>query len=147
MILKLEQKTTQKDIEITITYPQKNKKIERLISLIKSVDMQIECYTDDSTKIINVSDIYFIESVDGKTIVCCENDKYIVKSRLYQIYEKIIDKGFIQISKYCIININKLDKFKPIDNYRLEAVLSNKTHLCVTRKYIAGIKKILRESE
>ena len=75
MILKLEQKTTQKDIEITITYPQKNNIIKRLISLIKSVDMQIECHTDDSTKIINVSDIYFIESVDGKTIVCCEKDK------------------------------------------------------------------------
>ncbi|MCL2067541.1 MAG: LytTR family transcriptional regulator DNA-binding domain-containing protein [Treponema sp.] len=147
MILKLEQRVSQKDIEITITYPQKNRVIERLVSIIKSVDMQIECYLDDSVKNINVSDIYYIESLDEKTIVCCEKEKYITKYRLYQIYEKLKSKGFIQISKYCIINVNKLDKFRPMSNSRLEAVLSNKIYLCVTRKYVAGIKQFLRESE
>jgi DNA-binding LytR/AlgR family response regulator len=107
--------------------------------------MQIECYSDDLVKLINVSDIYYIESVDGKTIVCCEKENYIVKSRLYQIYEKLKISGFIQISKYCVLNINKLDNFKPLDNNRLEAVLSNGAHLCITRKYISGIKQILRE--
>jgi len=145
MILKLEQNTSQKDIEILITYPAKNKIVERLISLVKSVDTQIECYSDDSVKFVNVADIYYIESVDGKTVVCCEKENYLVKNRLYQIYEKLKDNGFIQISKYCILNINKLDKFRPLDNNRLEAVLSNGAFLCITRKYISGIKQILQE--
>jgi DNA-binding LytR/AlgR family response regulator len=113
--------------------------------LIKSVDAQIECYSDDIVKIVNVFDIYYIESIDGKTIVSCEKEKYLVKSRLYQIYEKLKDSGFIQISKYCVLNINKLDKFRPLDNNRLEAVLSNGVYLCITRKYISGIKQILQE--
>ncbi len=145
MVLRLEQNTTQNDIEIIIKYPVKNKTVERIVSLIKSVDTQIECYSDDIVKLVNVSDIYYIESVDGKTVVCCEKEKYIVKSRLYQIYEKLRDNGFIQISKYCVLNINKLDKFKPLDNNRLEAVLSNGVFLCITRKYIPGIKQILKE--
>ena len=145
MILKIEQNQAQEDIEVLITYPVKNKTVERIVSLIKSVDTQIECYSDDIVKLINVSDIYYIESVDGKTIVCCEKENYLVKSRLYQIYEKIKDNGFIQISKYCVLNINKLDKFRPLDNNRLEAVLTNGVYLCVTRKYISGIKRILRE--
>jgi DNA-binding LytR/AlgR family response regulator len=145
MILKIEQNPAQEDIEVLITCPVKNKIVERIASFIKSVDTQIECYSDDIVKLVNVSDIYYIESVDGKTIVCCEKEKYIVKSRLYQIYEKLRDNGFIQISKYCVLNINKLDKFKPLDNNRLEAVLSNGVYLCITRKYISGIKQILKE--
>jgi DNA-binding LytR/AlgR family response regulator len=145
MIINIEQDVLQKDIEISIKYPVKNKIIERILSFIKSVDTQIECYSDDIVKLVNVSDIYYIESVDGKTIVCCEKENYLVKNRLYQIYEKLRDNGFIQISKYCILNINKLDKFKPLDNNRLEAVLSNGVYLCITRKYISGIKQILRE--
>jgi DNA-binding LytR/AlgR family response regulator len=145
MILKIEQNPAQEDIEVLITCPVKNKIVERIASFIKSVDTQIECYSDDIVKLVNVSDIYYIESVDGKTVVCCEKEKYIVKSRLYQIYEKLRDNGFIQISKYCVLNINKLDKFKPLDNNRLEAVLSNGVYLCITRKYISGIKQILKE--
>jgi len=145
MIINLEQDDLQKDIKVSITYPVKNKIVERIVSLLKSVDAQIECYSDDVVKPVNVSDIFYIESVDGKTVVCCEKEKYIVKSRLYQIYEKLRDNGFIQISKYCVLNINKLEKFKPLDNYRLEAVLTNGVYLCITRKYISGIKQILQE--
>jgi DNA-binding LytR/AlgR family response regulator len=147
MILKIEINPAQRDIEVLITCPVKNKTVERIISLVKSVNTQIECYSDDSIKLVNVSDIYYIESIDGKTIVCCEKEKYLVKNRLYQIYEKVKNNGFIQISKYCILNINKLDKFKPLDNNRLEAVLSNGVYLCITRKYIAGIKQILRRDD
>jgi DNA-binding LytR/AlgR family response regulator len=145
MILKLEQNTSQKDIEILITYPVKNKIVENLISLVKSVDTQIECYSDDGVKRVNVADIYYIESVDGKTVVCCEKENYIVKNRLYQIYEKLKDNGFIQISKYCVLNINKLDKFSALDNNRLKAILYNGAYLCITRKYIPGIKQVLQE--
>jgi DNA-binding LytR/AlgR family response regulator len=145
MIINLEQDDLQKDIKVSITYPVKNKIVERIVSFLKTVDTQIDCYQDDVVKPVNVSDIFYIESVDGKTVVCCEKEKYIVKSRLYQIYEKLRDNGFIQISKYCVLNINKLEKFKPLDNYRLEAVLSNGVYLCITRKYISGIKQILKE--
>jgi len=67
MIINLEQNSLKKDIEILIIYPIKNKIVERIISSIKSVDMQIECYSGDSVKMVNISDIYYIESVDGKT--------------------------------------------------------------------------------
>jgi DNA-binding LytR/AlgR family response regulator len=145
MIINLKQNALQKDIEISITYPVMNKTVERIVSLIKAVDTQIECYSDGDMKLVSASDIYYIESVDGKTVVCCEKECYLVKSRLYQKKKKLKDNGFIQISKYCILNINKLDKFSPLDNNRLEAILSNEARLCITRKYISGIKQILQE--
>jgi DNA-binding LytR/AlgR family response regulator len=147
MIIKLENNPEQRDIEVVITYPQKNKTVDRIVSLIKSVDTQIECYLDDSVKHVNASDIYYIESIDRKTIASCEKENYTVKSRLYQIHEKLNGNGFVQISKYCILNINKLEKITPLVNSHMEAVLSNGKCLYVTRKYLAGIKQKLQENE
>jgi DNA-binding LytR/AlgR family response regulator len=146
MILKLEQDSTQKDIEVIIKYPQKNKIVEQIASLVKSFNTQIPCYSDDATKFVNASDIYFIESVDKKTVVCCENENYQVKDRLYQIYEKLKNFGFIRINKYCILNIDKLDNIKTLANSHLEAVLTNGKCLYVTRNYLANIKQILLEN-
>jgi DNA-binding LytR/AlgR family response regulator len=147
MLLKLEQNAAQKDIVISISYPVKNKTVERIVSLIKSLDQQIECYADDSIKRVSVSDIYYIESIDKKTVVFGEKENYQNRKRLYQIYEELADNGFVQISKYCILNINKLEKITPLLNSHMEAVLSNGKCLYVTRKYLAGIKQKLKENE
>jgi DNA-binding LytR/AlgR family response regulator len=147
MLLKTEQNAALRDIEVAITYPVHNKTVERILTLLKSVDTQIECFTEDRVKLVNVSDICYVESVDRKTIVCCGNEYYQVKSRLYQIYEKLKSYGFVQISKYCIINSNKLVEVKPLVNSHLEAVLTNGMCLYVTRKYLAGLRRILQENE
>ena len=147
MILKLEQNETKKDIEILISYPEKNKTVDRIVSLVKSAGIRIECFSENGVKMVNVADIYYVESIDKKTIVSCGNDSFFVKNRLYQIYEKLKNSGFIQISKYCILNINKLEEIKPLSNSRLEAVLSNGKYLYVTRKYLAEIKKVLQEEK
>lgn len=146
MILNMEQNLNKTDIEINIIYPEKNKTVETIVSFLNSIDEKIDCYLEGRLKKINICDIYHIESIDKIAVVFCEKDKYKTKYRLYQLYEKIIDKGFIQISKYCIININKLDSIRPLFNSRLEVTLTNGTRLYVNRKYIDGIEKKLMEN-
>jgi len=147
MVIKLKHDIAKKDIEITIEYPIWDKTVDRIISLVKSADSQIECYFDDSTKLVNISEIYYIESIDKKTIVFDEKHGYYNKNRLYQLCKKLVNKGFVQISKYCIININKLEKIKPLPNSHLEAVLINGKCLYVTRKYLENIRLLLREEK
>jgi len=147
MVLKLEQHTAQKDIEVLVTYPARNKTVERIVTLLKTVNAQIECFFEDDVKFINVSDIYYIESAEKTAVVFSEKQSYKTKFRLYQLNEKLKGKGFIQISKYCILNIGKLERIKPLFNSRMEAILSNGSRLDVTRKYLSGIKQILQENE
>ena len=146
MDIKFVQCETHDEVEIIIKYPiKKDKTVKRITSLINSIDIQIPCVINDDTKIINASEIYYIESVDDKTIVHCEKDNYIVKKRLYQIYETLKNAGFLQINKYCILNFRMLLKIKPLGKSHLEAVLKNENHLIVTRKYLTEIKQRLRE--
>jgi DNA-binding LytR/AlgR family response regulator len=147
MILKLEQDAAQNDIEIVIKYRTKDKTIEDIVSFFKTFDTQIECYSKKSIKKVNVSDIYYIESKNKMAVVFCEKESYQVNFRLYQLYDKLSDKGFIQVSKYCILNINKLDKFKPLLNSRMEAILTNGACIYINRNYLANIKRKFQNDE
>jgi DNA-binding LytR/AlgR family response regulator len=146
MILNLEHRRSHKDIEVSVIYPKKNKTVERLISFINSLSIKIEGYAEDSIKQINVPDIYYIESEDKIAVIYCEKEYYRTKYRLYQISEKLDGFGFVQISKYCLININKLDKIIPLSNRRMEAILKNGKRVFITRKYLYDIKKVLQEN-
>ena len=147
MVIKIEQDMTKKDIEISIKYPALNRTVERIVSFLESADTQIECYLDKSIKLINASEIYYIESIDKKTVVFSEKESYSNKNPLYLLYEKLKNKGFVQISKYCIININKLEKITTLANSHLEAVLINGKCLYVTRKYLDNIRMLLQEDK
>ncbi len=141
MVLKLEKDAAQNDIEIAIKYPEENKTIDDIVSFLKTYDTQIECYSKKGIKKVNASDIYYIESNDKTAAVFCEKESYQANFRLYQLYEKLSDKGFVQVSKYCILNINKLDRFKPLLNSRMEVILTNGARIYINRNYLADIKR------
>ena len=147
MILKLEQDEAQKNIEIIIKYPVENKTIDDIVSFLKTFDTQIECYSKDNIKRINVSDIYYVESKDKLAVIFCDKESYKTNYRLFQLNDKLSDKGFVQISKYCILNINKVDKFKPLLNSRMEAILTNGACIYINRKYLANIKRKFQDDK
>lgn len=145
MIVKLEQDLSRKDIEIQIKYAAMNKEVERITAVLQSIDTRIKCRQDDSDKLINISDIYYFESVDKRTFVYCEQSVYRTESRLYQLAKDLAHLGFVQINKACILNINVLDSIKSLLNSRMEATLINGERLYITRKYLDNIKQALQE--
>jgi len=146
MLLKTEQDPNKTDIEVNIIYPEKNKTVDSIISFLNTIDKKIECHSKDGVKQVNISDIFYIESIDKIAVVFCEKENYRTKYRLYQIYEELIDKGFVQISKFCLININKLEKMKPLLNNRMEALLTNGKRLYINRNYRTAVKNKLQEN-
>ncbi len=145
MIVKLEENLTLKDLEVIIKYAKMNQTVQRIVSLVKSVDQTVKCNLEGREYWVKTSDIYYIESVDKRTFVYCEKSVYRTEFRLYQLMEELTTYDFVQISKSCIININVLESICPLLNSRMEATLSNGEHINVTRKYVAAIKDKLQE--
>ncbi len=144
MIVKLEQNQAQKELEVLIKYAYMNETVQKLQTLIKSVDKTIKCSLENSIVWVNASDIYYIEVVDGRTFVYCENTVYDSDLRLYQLSKELSDFGFVQVSKSCILNIHVLDCIRPLINSRLEATLCNGERVYVTRKYVSAIHSKLQ---
>lgn len=144
MIVKLEKDLSRKDIEVLIKYASMNQDVERITMLLQSADKRIKCSMDGSDKLVNASDIYYIESVDKRTFVYCEKSVYRTESRLYELAEDLAHLEFVQISKSCVLNLNVLDSIKPLLNSRMEVTLKNGERLYITRKYLNNIKQTLQ---
>lgn len=147
MKIKTERDLSCEDIEITIKYSQKDKRLTRIIDYLQSYDSQIKCSVDDTEQMINISDVYYIESVDKKTFVYLEKEVYHIDLRLYQLKEKLQNFGFVRISKSCLLNINVMKNIRPLFNSRMEATLNNGEKVYVSRKYLDEVKKALRNEE
>ncbi len=106
------------------------------------VDFSYDCLMDTDL-MINILDIYYIESVDKKTFVYLENAVYRTDFRLYQLKDKLRAYGFVQISKSCILNINTLESIRPLFNSRMEATLKNGEKVNINRNYLNGVKNAL----
>lgn len=144
MIIKIEQDLSCADIEVIIKYGKEKENVQRIVKLLESVDKQIKCDKDGAERMVNASDIYYIESVDKQTFVYLEKGVYRTDFRLYQLMEQLKKYGFIQISKSCILNIHYMDSIKPISNSRMEATLKNSERVYINRKYLGEVKKALR---
>lgn len=147
MKIKTEQDLSCNEIEVIVKYPAKNRQVNRIINFLKSFDMQIRCDIDNEERMINILDIYYIESVDKKTYVYLEKTVYHTDFRLYQLNDKLRESGFVQVSKSCVLNINVLESIKPLFNSRMEATLKNGEKVNINRKYLNGVKEALRGEE
>lgn len=143
MKIKEEQNLSCNETEVIIKYSQKDKQVHRIIDFLQSFDMQIKCTGDNAERMINILDIYYIESVDKKTFVYLENAVYRTDFRLYQLKSRLQTYGFVQISKSCILNINVLDSIRPLFNSRMEAALKNGEKVNINRSYLNDVKKAL----
>ena len=147
MKIKTEQDLSCGEIEITIKYPQKDRQVDRIIEFLHSFNMQIKCDIDHMEQMVDVQDIYYIESVDKKTFVYLERTVCHTDFRLYQLMDQLREYGFVQISKSCILNINALESIKPLFNSRMEATLKNGEKVYINRNYLNGVKKALKGEE
>ena len=82
-----------------------------------------------------------LKSVDEKTFIYCENDVYESRMKLFEFEEALINSSFVRISKSCILNIDFIEKVKPMLNGKYEVLLINGEKLIINRHYVPDFKK------
>ena len=132
------------ETEIIINCAHMDVRIQRLIALIRQHSFSLTAYQEEKEFQLPLEQIYFIDSVDGKTFLYLEKEVYFCRNTLAVLEEKLVHTSFIRISKNCIINTNFLKSVRPMYNHRLEASLENGETLIVTRNYIEALKNKLR---
>lgn len=86
--------------------------------------------------------IYFIVEEDSVYGVL-GTTKLIIRMKLYEIEEFLQGKDFIRVSKYCLVNIGKIDYIKPAINSKLDLLMKNGEQLEVNRGYYKSFKEAL----
>ena len=131
------------DLSIQIKAPRISKEIEKMISVMRMINMQFAVKRDDETYLLDIDKILYIEAVERNTFVYTEDASYESDLRLYEIEQQLLEQNFIRISKQCIINLRKVKCLKAEINRKIRITLVNNEQIIVSRKYADELRKRL----
>ncbi len=119
-------------------------KITKLLDLIvKGEEIHIVGNNEFGQKSVESRNFYYFIVEDEDVYGVLNNTRLLIKIKLYELEELLKNKDFIRISKYCLVNIGKIDYIKPALNSKLDLLLKNSEHLEVNRSYLKDFKKAL----
>lgn len=127
---------------IDIFCHEKNKeRMEEMAREFSEGSQRITCKKNDKTYRIRLDEVFYIETVDERLFIYCENEVYENNMRLYEAEELCKDTLFFKASKSMLINIKKIKNMKPSISGRFEITMVNGEKLLVSRRYVADLKQ------
>ena len=131
------------DTEVIIRAPHLNNDIERMVAMMRMIDMQIAVRKDNETYLLETEKILYIEAVDRKTFVYTNSENYESELKLYEIEQELIERDFLRISKNSIVNLRKIKSLKTDVNLKIRITLQNGEQIVVSRMYSDELRKKL----
>lgn len=136
----------QEDMEetvVTIRCSKKNVSIEKLIAALKMMDRQMVVFQDENRLSLDLEEIFYIESVDGKCFVYTAEAVYKARQRLYVLEAQLEPYRFVRIHKSAIVNLKYIQAIRTYVNRRLLLTMQNGEQLIASRQYAERIKELL----
>ena len=131
------------DIEVIIRAPHLNNDIERMVALMRMIDMQIAVRKDNETFLLDTDKILYVEAVERKTFVYTNTDTYESELKLYELEQELIERDFLRISKQSIVNLRKIKSLKTDVNRKIRITLQNGEQIVVSRMYSDELRRKL----
>ena len=131
---------SQSEIEVEVRYAKMDSTVHGLIKRIEHFGRSIYGTDNGRQYKIQVGDIYYIESVDKKTFIYTKEAVFRSELRLYQLFEILKETDFVQVSKFCIVNMDVMESIRTLPGSRMESTLINGEKINVSRTYLSEIK-------
>ena len=131
------------DTEVIIRAPHLNNDIERIVAMMRMIDMQIAVRKDNETFLLDTDKILYVEAVDRKTFVYTNADTYESELKLYELEQELVERDFLRISKQIIVNLRKIKSLKADVNRKIRVTLQNGEQIVVSRMYSDELRRKL----
>lgn len=131
------------DIEVAVACPRIDERVQRIVSALGAFDRVLTGERDGATYRLDVDDICYAETVDGRTFLYTANAEYQAPLRLYELEEKLEGTEFVRASKQMLVNFDHVASIRPALNARLQLMLDNGEAVIVSRQYAPAIKRKL----
>ena len=131
------------DTEVIIRAPHLNNDIERIVAMMRMIDMQIAVRKEGETYLLETDKILYIEAVDRKTFVYTASESYESELKLYELEQDLVARDFLRISKQSIVNLRKIKSLKADVNRKIRITLQNGEQIVVSRMYSDELRRKL----
>ena len=131
------------DTEVVIRANKLDSDVERLVAMMRMVNMQIGVRKNDETYLLDVEKIMYIEAVDRKSFVYTSDETYESDLKLYEIEQELLERDFFRISKQAIVNIRMIKSLRSDINRKIRITLKNDEQIVVSRMYSDELRRKL----
>lgn len=131
------------DTEIVIHAKKLTADIEKIVSLMRVINMQISVNSKDETFLLDIGKILYIEAVDRKTFVYTESETYESDLKLYEMEQELLEHDFLRVSKQTIVNIRMIKSLKADIDRKIRVTLKNDEQIIVSRMYSDELRRKL----
>lgn len=143
MKIQIEIDTQVEDTQILVVCNHLDPNIEKIIAMLRVMELKLTGIKDNQTYILDASKIYYIDTVDKKTFFYTENEVYETQLKLYELEEQLSSCDFFRAGKSCIINFSHIKSLCPDIDGRILVTMNNQEKLMVSRQYVSAIKNKL----
>lgn len=100
---------------------------------------------EDESFLVDPGDIRYFEASGGRTYAVTKDGRFEIREKLYELAAALNSKGFIQINKSTVVNINFVRSIAAefSGNYSARMKDSDET-LTISRKYFQTFKEFVR---
>ena len=131
------------DIEVSVACPRIDERVQRIVSALGAFDRALVGERDGATYRLDVDDVCYAETVDGKTFLYTADAVYQTPLKLYELEERLAGTEFVRASKQMLVNVDHVASIRPALNARLQLMLDNGEAVIVSRQYAPVIKRKL----
>ena len=144
MDVEIEQVGRERKEQVLIRCHAVTEEVREIAAFVKSRQGSLTGTKDSRQYEISVSDIYYFESVDGKTFLYTKDQVYETSYRIYELESMLRPKNFLRVSKSMLLNLMKIRSIQSALNGRFAAVLLSGEEVIISRSYVKGLKAALR---
>lgn len=131
------------ELAVRINAPVMTQDVEKLISLMRMLNMQLAVKKDGETYLLDTDRILYIEAVERNTFVYTAEASYESDLKLYEIEQQLLAQNFIRVSKQSIVNMRKIKSLRADINRKIRVTLVNGEQIIVSRMYADEFKRSL----
>ena len=131
--------------EVIVRYSTFTSEIEQIVGILKNEKRRLIGTIGSEQILVELSDVLYIESVDGKSFAYTDCDVIKLEYTLMQLEQMIQEINFFRCSKSMIINIDKVKSLRSLASNRIDATMCNGEHVMISRTYASDFRKRLRE--
>lgn len=131
------------DMDILITCKKLTPKVEKILAMLRMMDLKITGRIGDEIHILDVAQIIYIESVERKCFIYTTKEVYESDFPLYELERQLSEYGFFRVSKSFLVHLQKIQSLRTEINRRIRITMINGEQIIASRQYADELKKKL----
>lgn len=130
--------------ELILNYVSLSEEVERVLAFMKEHDKRLLGFLENQQVVLKPEEIFYVESVDGRTYAYTEREVYKINYSLVKVQEYLNSINFYRCSKSMIINIDCIASLKSLASNRIDATMKNGEHILISRTYASEFRRRLK---